>query len=678
MGASSITGSLTIKPQSLPLVRHSGAQGLNLYPHQAVMLESDAALSVLAAGTGTGKTQAALLPIILARQRAVLVYPTNALLEDQRRSVLALLQRLSVPVQELGEAEPEGAPGGYTVVWLDADTLERRRRARRRRTKGAVLGELLDPSGPRLVLTNPDVLYQIFAWRYHEPVRHVAALQAYPNLVLDEFHLYAGVELTNLLGVVSIGRTMGAFERIIVLSATPQPEVVRLLERTIGTQGERVDAAGPFAGVDTGRQRVIAHPVTLSGRRVATPDDLVEVLADILDERRRQLLAARESRAHEPEFVPAVAIVNSVVDARLVEEALISRRWQPEEIAPIRGLVGRPARDPRGRLLVLGTSAIEVGVDFSTDLLCFQAGDAASFIQRFGRVGRHQPGEAILLGDSREMDALEALARECGGAVERQELAGFARQIYRERDAMAWFATTEGGATVLLCLEESLIKAIREDPGEMSEANVEALCERVRSLVEEHASRLDLEAARQLSRLRICLHAARQSSRHRFSYLVPLVEAHPTLRSSVPTVRVWDHGEAERRGKAGAQYDVEVTRLARQGRGVRVECRPDGSLAVFVARYERGGRAYLNEHLAPGWHCASTIPGLRLCNPGGPLPTEIFDAEKQVLFVTTSDVRRNLDWRVSVVRCGECGESWAAMGWGALVLHEITRRSAPA
>ena len=41
-------------------------------------------------------------------------------------------------------------------------------------------------------------------------------------------------------------------------------------------------------------------------------------------------------------------------------------------------------------------------------------------------------------------------------------------------------------------------------------------------------------------------------------------------------VRVWDHGEATRRGQAGARYDGEVTRLARQGREVTVQRGSDG------------------------------------------------------------------------------------------------------
>ncbi len=666
---------LTLRSRSLPLVGHALAPDLFLYPHQAAMIDSASDFRILTAGTGAGKTWAAVLPIVLARARAVLVYPTNALIQDQRRSILTLLRdHLHIPVQEIGAGEPLGEPGGYTLVQIDADTLEARRRSRHRRTKGAVLAEMLDPSGPRLVLTNPDVLYQVLAWRYSDPGHHLAALQVYPHLVLDEFHLYAGVELANLLGILGLARAIGAFQRVTVLSATADDTVLALLERVIGTSGQQLNEDATSTAPPVGQDRVLAHEVKLHAKAVST-GTLVNDLADLLDSRRSNLQALRERHRSQPDYVPAVAIVNSVIDAKQVEEALVKRDWEPDDIAPVRGLVGRSVRDPRGRLLVLGTSAIEVGVDFSTDLLCFQAGDRSSFIQRFGRVGRHGRGEAILLGDDREAAALEAFARDHGGAGERTEVAAFATQVYAGRDSMAWFVPTEGGATVLLCLEESVCAAIRSDPGKMSDADIEELVARVRGIMATHARCIDADFERQLARLRICLEAARSHPGHAYRYLQDLAAAHPTLRTSTPTVQVWDHGEAERRGQAGAKYEVEVTRLARQGRGVTIKRGDDGELRVFVARYERGGKAWLNEFLEPNrFYRAGDVPGLRLCNPHGPLPAEIFDAGNQVLFVADQSVRRHLDWRVAVIPCGKDGPTCAAIGWGALLLREICGR----
>jgi CRISPR-associated endonuclease/helicase Cas3 len=49
---------------------------------------------------------------------------------------------------------------------------------------------------------------------------------------------------------------------------------------------------------------------------------------------------------------------------------------------------------PHRPVLVIGTSAVDVGVDFKINLLIFESSDAATIIQRLGRLGRH-PGFSI-------------------------------------------------------------------------------------------------------------------------------------------------------------------------------------------------------------------------------------------------------------------------------------------
>jgi CRISPR-associated endonuclease/helicase Cas3 len=41
------------------------------------------------------------------------------------------------------------------------------------------------------------------------------------------------------------------------------------------------------------------------------------------------------------------------------------------------------------KCLLVGTSTVDIGVDFRINLLIFEATDAGTFIQRFGRLGRH-------------------------------------------------------------------------------------------------------------------------------------------------------------------------------------------------------------------------------------------------------------------------------------------------
>ena len=102
--------------------------------------------------------------------------------------------------------------------------------------------------------------------------------------------------------------------------------------------------------------------------------------------------------------------MNSVLNAIRLEDRLVESGFVRDSLAIIRGLSHRSIRDTKGKLLALGTSAIEVGVDFRCDYLLFEALEAASFLQRFGRVGRHGPGKAIVLVPPNAFQAAAAIS----------------------------------------------------------------------------------------------------------------------------------------------------------------------------------------------------------------------------------------------------------------------------
>ena len=52
----------------------------------------------------------------------------------------------------------------------------------------------------------------------------LALFQAFETIVFDEFHLYNGVELAHALFLIFLAQRMGAFQRVVLLSATPNEE----------------------------------------------------------------------------------------------------------------------------------------------------------------------------------------------------------------------------------------------------------------------------------------------------------------------------------------------------------------------------------------------------------------------------------------------------------------------
>jgi len=79
---------MKILPYILPLVNHPDSKH-SLYPHQAIMLDEwqNHNAFLLETKTGSGKTTAAALPVLVNKESAMFVYPTNQLIADQQRSI---------------------------------------------------------------------------------------------------------------------------------------------------------------------------------------------------------------------------------------------------------------------------------------------------------------------------------------------------------------------------------------------------------------------------------------------------------------------------------------------------------------------------------------------------------------------------------------------------------------
>ena len=159
------------KPVAMPrsldpgLVEALGRAGIErLYSHQREALKAAAASNlVITSGTASGKSLAFNLPVLdgIARdpkRRALYLYPTKALAQDQARKLAAL------------------RPPGLREAIYDGDTPREERPAIRRRNN--------------LVLTNPDMLHVGLLPNHKSWGDFIANLGW---VVVDEAHTYRGV-----------------------------------------------------------------------------------------------------------------------------------------------------------------------------------------------------------------------------------------------------------------------------------------------------------------------------------------------------------------------------------------------------------------------------------------------------------------------------------------------------
>ncbi len=539
---------ITVQPLSLAQVAHPAYDralpDTLPYTHQAELYDAwqqHQALLVVTP-TGSGKTQAAAFPILDHGEAAIFVYPPNALAEDQERSTCRLLQRLGMPYYQLA-ADGQWDADAYrraraVLVRVEGQTLEQFRRLWHQTRKGQALAQLLShQEKPLLLLTNPDTLFLMLALRYHAGFEILSRLQGFQTLVIDEFHLYSGVELATLLFMVhSLLRQEGFLRRVVFLSATPQREVLGLLDCLFAP---KAIVANVVPESHQPSRRVL-HPVDLE---VTSAPRLVEQMAGRIGAMRNGLSSSKSN----PDFVPLVAIVNSVLSAIHLEDTLVRSRFDRNGLGIYRGLSDRAIREIRGRLIVIGTSAIEVGVDFDAEYLLFEAWSGPSFLQRLGRIGRHRAGSAVLFAP----DYVVAHACQLAGQLGRDELAQLAFQWYGEFDARPWFGGT--GKGLLACA------ALLDRYANLASSSDVArqLRERRDQLLSDFSTRLGV-SPHLLAQVQ---HIAKRPP----AWLASYARAQ-NFRSSGLSVPVFDVVEARRRGEAHGRYEAELRVLLERAR----------------------------------------------------------------------------------------------------------------
>ena len=362
-----------------PQVRAALAvQGVErLYSHQRrtyELLEAGHNV-VVATGTASGKSLCFALPTVDAcakdpATRALYLYPTKALAQDQARKLSAL--RL-----------PSAVPAVY-----DGDTPQGQRAQIRR--------------SATIVLSNPDMLH-IGILPSHE--RWAEFLHHLRFVVLDEAHVYRGVFGSHTAQVIRRLRRLceayGATPQFVLTSATianPRP----FAERLIGL---------PFTSIADDGSPHPERTIVFWNPPLEDPD-----------------LGTRRSALVEASYIVTEAVLAGqraigFAPSRKAAELIYTytrRRLQDRDparadrVLPYRaGYTAQQRREIERKLFeheldaVIATQALELGIDVgSLDLALVTGfpGTVTSLWQRWGRAGRVGHGYAVLVAGSDALD----------------------------------------------------------------------------------------------------------------------------------------------------------------------------------------------------------------------------------------------------------------------------------
>jgi CRISPR-associated endonuclease/helicase Cas3 len=243
-----------------------------------------------------------------------------------------------------------------------------------------------------ILLSNPDIFHLITYFQYRDSAYDDALLPLmlaqWPDLwVFDEFHIFGPHQEAAVLNSLSlIRRTQQQPRRFLFTSATPKTDFIEQLKQA---DFKVAEVEGVYANVDTPGYRPILQSVELEFVELKDTDAL-SWLTDMAPQIQEILEAESLGRG--------LIILNSVALAGRVTRQL-------QELLPgvivreVSGRIDRLSRqeiqvalkDATQPVLVVGTSAVDVGVDFRIHLLIFESSDSATVVQRLGRLGRH-PG----------------------------------------------------------------------------------------------------------------------------------------------------------------------------------------------------------------------------------------------------------------------------------------------
>ena len=325
--------------------------------------------------TGDGKSLAAYLPVFRDNKCVVAMYPTNELIRDQHNALPSYEQRLGISL-----------PHNDTMFSAKISELMRSQDISQRLE---AVRNLLRWNN--ILLTNPDIVHLIMSLQYgwdhrRKELPHELSV-SYDYLLFDEFHVFdvpQVIAVTNMLGyfLVSYERKPEQRRKFIFLSATPSKLFDTLLERG-GVRYKRI--SGTYSSTEQDDYRRILQPCDL---------ELHEITQE---QRTEQWIGMRLNEIQDffnqyPHSKGAI-LVNSVATARRLVTLLKEELEQPYgiTIGENTGLTDPVQRKASfEKMLLVGTSTVDIGVDFRINLLIFEAFNAGSFIQRFGRLGRHE------------------------------------------------------------------------------------------------------------------------------------------------------------------------------------------------------------------------------------------------------------------------------------------------
>ncbi|MHA1249868.1 MAG: type I-D CRISPR-associated helicase Cas3' [Candidatus Helarchaeota archaeon] len=394
---------------------------------QKEFIDTETHWNILITPTGSGKTLAVLAKVLLRTEtkKGLFIYPTNELINDQLQSLESLVSKLGFkPIKitpdlfdnfdlkqnfqaqlfkKLRESKDHVALLAINGVFLHKLSYYNQKDDSKGRIFSDLLNILNTAKIPSIILTNIDTLYLILKNKYKDSLRILNFIINWRHIVIDEFHLYSDISLVNLIFTISlyyifIMKKIEGEYSINFLSATPS-DALDLISQSFSGDVSIVQSIPIYLdsnhSTDNRYSNIrkqtklffINKPIFLY-----SPEDLeflYNIIIDIINSPEFNSVKCKNKK------VRLLILLNSMIFAENFYQYVLNRFKENNidiPVARIHGMIPPIKRmtvnNMNGHILI-GTRAIEIGVDFDVPFMVFEAFDDSSFLQRLGRGGRH-------------------------------------------------------------------------------------------------------------------------------------------------------------------------------------------------------------------------------------------------------------------------------------------------
>lgn len=416
------------------------ADGLRPFQRQALeaIKNSEARLIFIEAPVGSGKSH-----IIrrlfeedhLANKAIVLTYPTRILMRAQLESLQMEYSKLAIwPPLETSTWDGKCPFSNDTVNIVHYSTsslveLLRKQGADLNLDRGRLLRKAFDTqdwSSPRKgLVTSPDVLHLMINREVYDKSDRLQQYLHGGLFVFDEFHLYYQLQHFAELVELILRRLNG---KVVMLSATP----IRNSDLNAIRNAYSGEIFDVLFSESLGNSNDICFNYPLEVRIEQFDYTGAKNLSETIG--RLETLICELPK-------PLAVIFDSIFRLKHVRRALERKLGGTYDFQEWSGLEKSGGLTKlNDRTVVLGTSAIEIGIDLAFRSLIMEASYWTSAVQRLGRVGRKIPGNVVILtrrdftpfvGDCTEFDRTDFEQRVFQGALKQPEDAMVAGELFR-------------------------------------------------------------------------------------------------------------------------------------------------------------------------------------------------------------------------------------------------------